>query len=646
MKKFLLHKNTNKLKNKSLIKNSSLRYKFIAAITFFLFFGILADAQNDSTSINIDSLNVILMEDFSRRIAEIEQQRKADSIKKAELEKQIISLTTTDNLKKEELQRQLEEIETHQKRLEFEKRNRIDSLRSTAVGHPVTGAMNDTLFYIYSKIGAVTPNERAENISRKINQLYKNDFLKIDSIGIVSSEYTLDITYGELIIMSVSEADALWYNTSMENLAEAFKNKISESISEARKHYSFSRLLIRLGLVLLVLAVARLLIWLIGKGYFKALIFIDSNKDKWLKNLAYKEYTFLTAEQELQGILLIMKFLRWFTYAVLVYITLPIVFSIFPFTRGWADDLFNLIWSPFKGVFISVWNYLPNLITILVIYFVMRYFIRFVKYIFSEIEAEKLKLSGFHADWAMPTYSIVRFLLYAFMFVMIFPYLPGSDSEIFKGVSVFIGILFSLGSSSAIANMVAGLVITYMRPFKLNDRIKIGEITGDVVEKTLLVTRLRTIKNEIITIPNSSILTGNTTNYSSEANTQGLIIHTTVTIGYDVPWREMHQALIDAALKTGLVLKNPKPFVLQTALEDFYVAYQINAYIKETSKQATIYSNLHQNIQDVCNERGIEILSPHYRAARDGNKTTIPDDYLPEDYKTPGFNVKIDKDKN
>ena len=272
----------------------------------------------------------------------------------------------------------------------------------------------------------------------------------------------------------------------------------------------------------------------------------------------------------------------------------------------------------------------------------MKYVIRFVRYIFHEIEAEKLKLSGFHADWAMPTYSIVKFLLYAFMFVLIFPYLPGSDSNIFKGVSVFIGVLFSLGSSSAIANMVAGLVITYMRPFKIGDRIKIGDVTGDVVEKTLLVTRIRTIKNEVITIPNSSVLNGNTTNYSSEAIEKGLIIHTTVTIGYDVPWKDMHQALIDAALRTNLILDEPKPFVLQTSLEDFYVSYQINAYTREAGKQALIYSNLHQNIQDVCNERGIEILSPHYRAARDGNMTTIPADYLPNDYKSPSFNVKVE----
>ena len=255
-------------------------------------------------------------------------------------------------------------------------------------------------------------------------------------------------------------------------------------------------------------------------------------------------------------------------------------------------------------------------------------------------------MSGFYADWAMPTYSIVRFLLYAFMFVLIFPYLPGSDSNIFKGVSIFIGVLFSLGSTSAISNMIAGLVITYMRPFKIGDRIKIGDVTGDVLEKTMLVTRVRTIKNEIITIPNSSVLSGNTINFSSEAIEKGLIIYTTVTIGYDVPWKDMHKALIDAALRTEMLLNEPKPFVLQTSLDDFYVSYQINAYTKEASKQALIYSNLHQNIQDVCNERGIEILSPHYRAARDGNMTTIPSNYLSKDYELPSFNIKVEKESN
>ena len=168
-------------------------------------------------------------------------------------------------------------------------------------------------------------------------------------------------------------------------------------------------------------------------------------------------------------------------------------------------------------------------------------------------------------------------------------------------------------------------------------------MTGDVIEKTLLVTRLRTIKNEEITIPNSSVLTGNTINYSAYSKNEGLIIHTTVTIGYDIAWKDMYQALIDAALKTQLILRDPKPFVMQTSLDDFYVSYQLNAYTNEANKQAMIYSELHQNIQDTCNERGIEILSPHYRAARDGNTKAIPPEYLPPDYNSPGFKLKMDK---
>jgi len=603
---------------------------------------IASYGQTDSIVQKNDSINNIALNEYNQKLGEVEKLRVADSIKKAELESQLLKLKTTDNLQKEDLLQQLKSIEENEKKRIEDKKAHIESLRNTAKGYPVIGAMKDTLFLIYSKIGASTPKERAINISRKIEKLYEDDFLKADSILVMKSENTFDIIYGEIIIMSISENDAIWYGKGMPELAQSFKETIKNSIVEAKNENSWLKLIARIGLVLLVIGIAWAMIWLIGKGYSKLLLFINSKKDKWLKNLSYKDYTFLTAEQELQVVLFLVKIFRWFVYAVLLYITLPIIFSIFPFSRDWADALFHLIWSPFKGVLIAIWEYLPNLFSILVIYFVMKYVIRFVRYIFHEIEAEKLKLSGFHADWAMPTYSIVKFLLYAFMFVLIFPYLPGSDSNIFKGVSVFIGVLFSLGSSSAIANMVAGLVITYMRPFKIGDRIKIGDVTGDVVEKTLLVTRIRTIKNEVITIPNSSVLNGNTTNYSSEAIEKGLIIHTTVTIGYDVPWKDMHQALIDAALRTNLILDEPKPFVLQTSLEDFYVSYQINAYTREAGKQALIYSNLHQNIQDVCNERGIEILSPHYRAARDGNMTTIPADYLPNDYKSPSFNVKVE----
>ncbi len=578
--------------------------------------------------------------DFRELYLQSELLRFTDSIKKAELVEQIQLLKETEQVKKSLIVLELQKIEDRDSIRKENLAKKIETLKLNAKGYPVT-LFNDTIFLIYNRFGASMANERAANISKRIKRVYDAELFYPDSIFVLEGDHTYDVVYGETIVMTVSEADALWNDTSMKALATQYANLIKETVLAQKQEQSLFVLLKRIGLVLLVLTGIWSMIWVINYGHRFTVKRITLHKDKWLKNLSYKDYTFLSAEQELKVIMVLLIVVRWFFVLLLLYLLLPLVFSIFPFTRGWAGELIQWVWSPFKGIFVALWDYLPNLFSIIVIYLVMKYFIRFIKYLFTEIETERLKISGFHADWAMPTFSIVRFLLFAFMFVLIFPYLPGSDSEVFKGVSVFIGILFSLGSSTAIANMVAGLVITYMRPFKIGDRIKIGEMTGDVIEKTLLVTRLRTVKNEEITIPNSSVLSGNTVNYSALARTEGLIIHTTVTIGYDVPWRDMHLALIEAALRVDMIQKNPEPFVLQTALDDFYVSYQVNAYTREVSRQAIVYSELHKNIQDVCNERGIEILSPHYRAQRDGNATTIPSDYLNDNYKVPGFNVNI-----
>ncbi|MBN2766658.1 MAG: mechanosensitive ion channel [Paludibacteraceae bacterium] len=618
-----------------------MRKKLLLSIVILLISASHLTAQKDST----DIANISLLEEYQQKFEQIEQQRLKDSVRKVELEKRIESLSISDLTTRQYLQKQLTDIEREEAQLMAEKKKSIDSLRTTAVAYPVVVGGTDTIYHIYTKLGASTPRERAENISKKIKMLVEDDLFRPDSLQIIPAENAHDIVYGDIIVLSISETEALWYDSDSKKLAIELRNKILQAIEKAKSEKSIVKILTRIGLVILVLALAVLFFKLIGIGFKKAQAFIEIKKDKWLRKLAYKDYTFLTEDQELSIFLFLFKIFRWFVYIILLYITLPIIFSIFPFTKGWADTLFGLIWSPFRAVFLAVWEYLPNLFSIVVIYIVMKYFIRFVKYIFSEIESGNLKLSGFHADWAMPTYSILRFLLYAFMFVMIFPYLPGSDSDIFKGVSVFMGLLFSLGSSSAIGNIVAGLVITYMRPFKIGDRIHIGDATGIVLEKTLLVTRMRNIRNEIITIPNSSLLTGNTVNYSTEAEEKGLIINTSVTIGYDVPWRDMHQALTDAANKTNLILKDPPPFVWQTSLEDFYVSYQINCYTNAPTRVMDIYSELHQHIQDICNERGIEIMSPHYRAGRDGSQTTIPANYLPKGYKAPGFNVNLTQKK-
>ena len=335
----------------------------------------------------------------------------------------------------------------------------------------------------------------------------------------------------------------------------------------------------------------------------------------------------------------LIKVVRIIVILILIYLALPALFNIFPWTKPVANELLGYITTPVKGILLGILHYIPNLLTIAVIYAATHYIVKLVKFIAREIETGSFVIQGFYPDWAMSTYNIIKVLLFAFMFVVIFPYLPGSQSKVFQGVTVFLGVLVSFGSSSAISNMVAGIMITYMRAFKIGDRIKIGDVIGDVAEKNMLITRIKTVKNEDITVPNSTVLSTHTVNYSSLSQTMGLILHTSVSIGYDAPWRTVHELLINAALETEDIIKDPKPFVLQSSLDDFYITYQICGYTREPGKMALIYSALHQNIQDKFNDAGVEIMSPHYTSLRDGNHIAIPDDYITKSYKTPGFNV-------
>lgn len=621
------------------------KYKYIAITAICLLFSIKAIAQTDYLK-KADSTNTVLLKEFDTKLKLIEEQRITDSIKKAELELQLSQLKTTDNLKKEELQKQLQEINDKEAKRIADKKLQIDSLRATAKSFPVLGFFNDTLFNIYSKLVSFSASDRALAITERINELKEEVGFSENTLTIVESETTFDIVYGERILMSISENDALWNNTSKKELAEQYRKIITDAILKYKKETSFITLAKEIGLAILVLLILGVLIFYTGKlfNWFSAKIVLQ--KGKRIKDLKIKNYTLFEADKLTNITLRLNSLLKWVVIILLVYFALPIIFGFFPWTQHFAETLFSYVFNPLKKIGTGLWNYLPNLFTIIIIFFVFRYAIKGMHFLKTEIENGKLHLSGFYPDWANPTFQILKVILYAFMFVLIFPYLPGSDSPIFQGVSVFLGFLFTFGSAGSLSNIIAGIVLTYMRLFKLGDRVKIGDVVGDVIEKSMLVTRVKTIKNEIISIPNSTVMSSHTINYSNEAEMgKGLIMHTTVTIGYDVPWKNMHQALLNAADRTNLLLKDPKPFVLQTSLDDFYVSYQINAYTKDANKQATIYSDLHQNIQDCCNEAGIEILSPHYRAARDGNMTTIPANYLDKDYKAPSFNVNINKEE-
>ncbi len=620
---------------------------FVIILTFpFLLFGQNESVELKKDSIKIqDSVNTELLKEYQDKIVESQQQNIQDSIKRAELESKINELKTTDNLKKEELQQQLADLNQKENKRLAQKKARIDALRGNAKSFPVFGLFNDTLFSIYSKYGSFTASDRAAATTERIEQLSERTFKKLD-LQVIESETTYDIVSGEIIILSISDNDAIWENKSNKALAYEYKDIIAAEIIRYKNETSVTELLKEIGSAALVIFILIILLVYVNKLFTWTGDKIIAQDGLSISDIKIKNYTLFDSNKIVAIVATLNKLVKVFIFLLLIYISLPIIFGFFPWTQDFAQTLFGYILNPLKKMLSGIWNYLPSLFTIIVIFIVFRYIIKFVGFLKTEIEEGNLTLTGFYPDWANPTYQILRTVLYAFMFVLIFPYLPGSDSPVFQGVSVFLGFLFTFGSAGSLSNIMAGIVLTYMRLFRIGDRVKIGDVVGDVVEKSLLVTRVKTIKNEIISIPNATVMNDHTTNYSFEADSgNGLILHSTITIGYDVPWKKIHNALLEAASRTEFLLNSPEPFVLQTGLEDFYVSYQINAYTKEFAKQAKIYSDLHQNIQDCCNEAGIEILSPHYRAARDGNMVTIPAQYLDKNYKPPTFNIRTYKDE-
>ena len=511
----------------------------------------------------------------------------------------------------------------------LQQKQRIDSLRKVTPGVPVV-VEGDTLFYLYAKRGGHTPQQRAEMDAAAILELGKRFNLRPDSLYMESSDIVTDLMYDNKVIASFIDQDGLWENCTRDRLAAHNRKVIVDKLKEMKDEHGLWQLGKRILYFVLVLVgqyfLFRLTIWL----FKKLKVRIQRLKDTKLKPFSIQDYELLDTQKQVNLLIFLSNLLRYIIMFLQLLLTVPLLFSIFPQTKSLAYQLFSYIWIPVKSIFTSVVEYIPNLFTIFVIWYAVKYLVRFVHYLANEVKSERLKIRGFYSDWAEPTFHIIRFLLYAFMIAMIYPYLPGSKSGVFQGISVFVGLIVSLGSSTVIGNIIAGLVITYMRPFKLGDRIQLNETTGNVIEKTPLVTRIRTPKNEVVTIPNSFIMSSHTVNYSTSAREYGLIIHSEVSIGYDIPWRQTHQLLIEAALNTPGVIDDPRPFVLETSLSDWYPVYQVNAYIKEADRLADIYSDLHQNIQDKFNEAGIEIMSPHYVATRDGSQSTIPKDDLRE----------------
>jgi small-conductance mechanosensitive channel len=463
-----------------------------------------------------------------------------------------------------------------------------------------------------SGVSSYPAESRAARIADNIRKLAADSSVTAASFHIVEEDGLSRIFAGDRLVMVVTDHDAQREGSHRTVLSKANMQRITTALADYRRDRSAASLLRNGALALLATLGLAILLWL-GARLMRWLDVVLENQVKHrLKGLEQQSMRIVNASH-LWRFLGGVRSVAW-TAAMLIAIVayLDFLLHLFPWTRHFGHQLYALLTDPLYTIGQGILEAIPKLVVLAIIIAVMRYLLQALRLLFAGIAADRVRFGSFEKEWAWPTYRLMRLLLLALTVVLAYPYIPGSQSEIFKGVSIFFGVIFSLGSSSLIGNIIAGYSLTYRRAFRIGDRVCIGDHVGDVTEMRLLVSHLRTPKNEEVVIPNSEILNSSVVNYTTFANTGELILHTTVGIGYETPWRQVEAMLLEAAARTDGILKQPPPYVLQKALGDFAVTYEINGCCNDARTMGFIYTKLHAAILDVFNEYGIQIMTPAY----------------------------------
>lgn len=471
---------------------------------------------------------------------------------------------------------------------------------------------NRPIVILRSTLLGYTPGQRVEAATARINAVIERGAWGSVSAKPISEGILIQIGDQGMFVITPGDVNALAGETPEDVAAAAVRNLSTAlgEIEETRRAETFIQgagytAAATVALLLVVIGIRRTRRWL-----FNHLVEVVGPK---LKTLSIGGFT-----HHIEGILLFLRAIIGLAALSLalfsLYLWLEFSFIQFPYTRPWGEQLHGYLLSGIKGFFLAIASFIPGLVIVAAIFFLTRFIARIARLFFDSVERGRVSVPGLYAETAQPTRKIVTVILWLFALVMMYPYLPGSDSDAFKGVSVFVGLLLSIGSAGTVNQAVSGLMLMYSRALRVGDYVQIGETEGVVAALGMFSTRIRTPRGEIVSLPNAVIVGTTTKNYSREAETGGVILTTTVTIGYNTPWRQVHAMLIEAAGRTEGLLKDPPPRVLQRSLSDFYVEYMLGARIAEPQKRIAVLDGLHRNIQDVFNEYGVQIMSPHYVA--------------------------------
>lgn len=542
-----------------------------------------------------------LLQELQRQVKKLKIQRSQDSLKVNVLSQELQSLLLLDT----------RHIETEKDSLyKAQRQEEIKRIYSKANGAPIR-LENDTIYTIYTTLGLYSPLERAEYTEKKLRKLVELPIFRKDSLKIDSNNNLLMITYQGEWIQAVSEEDAIIAHLPQIELAKSLQNDILRAVTQYREEHSMQKRIMRIGeLTLLILAIATFFYLL--NLLFRKIQQLLLRHSFFEKGIKIKNYQILNKENMNYILTKVLFLLKLIVFFIVIFVSIPVGLKLFPSTQLWAERLLKLILDPLSQIGTAIVDYLPNLIIIGIIILIGRMVLKLMRYFLYEIERGAPKIKGFYKEFAKPTYNILRILFICFIFIVIFPYLPGSGSSAFQGVSIFLGLLISLGSSSTISNGMAGIFITYMRAFRENDWIKVGDYIGMVIHKDSLVTRLKTINNEEVTVPNSMILSSSTMNFSSMGRTNGLVVTTQVKVRYDARLEDVDATLIAAAQATKGVTDKITPYIYHISLNELNATYEINAVTFEPQNMYIIKSDLIKNIYNAFRERNIELTSIEY----------------------------------
>jgi len=486
----------------------------------------------------------------------------------------------------------------------------------------------EVLFYVRTPNGTLSAAERARGGEQRLLRIAGDPFYSEDLFALRQNGDAVTALYRDEIIGVITPEDASGVPGGPPALASQILQNVKAAIARHR-----ARLLpaawIRAGII-------------VG---FSTLLLVAAI---YVLRQLYRARAERMAHQRHEAIAAVHRQLLRLAFVALVgtllFIYLEIAFSAIPLTRAYSLTVIDYVVRPLDVLWSGFRLHITDFFFILVVIALTYFLLKVLHWALSASATGAISLPFVSSDWALPLFKIVRIFVFILAMVTIYPYIPGSSTEAFKGIGLVGGALLTLGASSTAGNFIGGLVLIFTDTFRIGDIVRIGDIRGAVIETNLLITRIRTPKNDIVTMPNSAIMTGHLVNYSTKAREEGVILHTSVTIGYDAPWRTVHQLLVDAALKTPSIVPDPAPFVLQTSLNDFFVTYEINAYTQRPDRMAKIYAELHENIQDSFNAAGVEIMSPHYTSLRDGNADTMPNPQAPTESRR--FGVRLEQPRS